>query len=286
MAVRTTTVLIGNPGVGKSALLNSLLGRDAFKSGLSYGTGLSTALQQAKDRDGNIYCDTPGLNDVKIRDKAAKEIEEGLKLGGMYKLIFVITLESGRVKPEDALTMKVVLAAIHQVPRLDFGLIINKLRKQEYNDLTNPNSTALSCVLGCLDFCGKNLPHMPLLIRDNEDMIEQKQPIPGLSDYLKAISAFQIHPASVKSVQVNQFEEQFAQLREELKAAQANEARMREILVELFADQKKNERPTEENTWLAFAAKLAIPLIPVAKAVVKTWFEPNEDTDTDSEESS
>jgi putative ribosome biogenesis GTPase RsgA len=35
------TIFIGNPGVGKSALLNCMFGENKFKSGLSVGTGLT-----------------------------------------------------------------------------------------------------------------------------------------------------------------------------------------------------------------------------------------------------
>lgn len=38
-------VFVGNPGVGKSALLNSLVGQDRFMSGISTSTGLTTILQ-------------------------------------------------------------------------------------------------------------------------------------------------------------------------------------------------------------------------------------------------
>ena len=37
----TNFLLIGNPGTGKSTILNGLIGRLAFKSGVSYGSGMT-----------------------------------------------------------------------------------------------------------------------------------------------------------------------------------------------------------------------------------------------------
>ena len=51
--------MIGNPGVGKSTILNSLLGRVEFKSGLSLGKGLTTLFQLSLHTDGFYYGDTP-----------------------------------------------------------------------------------------------------------------------------------------------------------------------------------------------------------------------------------
>ncbi len=44
---------------------------------------------------GNRDIDTPGLSDVKKRERAAIEIEKALKKRGLFKIFFVITLESG-----------------------------------------------------------------------------------------------------------------------------------------------------------------------------------------------
>ncbi len=38
-------LFVGNPGTGKSTLLNSLIGSVQFKSGISYGGGLTSCLQ-------------------------------------------------------------------------------------------------------------------------------------------------------------------------------------------------------------------------------------------------
>jgi putative ribosome biogenesis GTPase RsgA len=70
-----TIIFVGNPGVGKSTLLSGLVGTAEFKSGICFGTGLTTAVQSYHDPlTGNDFVDTPGLADVKMREEAADEI--------------------------------------------------------------------------------------------------------------------------------------------------------------------------------------------------------------------
>ena len=97
-------LFIGNPGVGKSTLINCLTQKNLFKSGVAIGGGLTTQLQQEKHGD-VVYMDTPGLADVQLRKAAAKAITEALKKNGIYKIFFVITLEAGRVRPVDLATI-------------------------------------------------------------------------------------------------------------------------------------------------------------------------------------
>eukprot|EP00178_Gracilaria_changii_P013247 TRINITY_DN37450_c0_g1_i1.p1 TRINITY_DN37450_c0_g1~~TRINITY_DN37450_c0_g1_i1.p1 ORF type:complete len:315 (+),score=39.29 TRINITY_DN37450_c0_g1_i1:33-977(+) len=126
------TIFIGNPGVGKSFLLNSLLQEQKFQSGVSYGEGLTQTLQLEQDSHtpNTFWGDTPGLSDINRRKKAAEEIEKAMKQNGYYRIVFVLTLESGRFRPDDILTMKLVLDVIpKQVP---FGIIINKVSLRIY----------------------------------------------------------------------------------------------------------------------------------------------------------
>lgn len=86
---------VGNPGVGKSTLLNALIGEANFTAGESYtGSGVTTVLQEAQ-HDGITYMDTPGLNDYERRKQCAAEITAALKKSGLYFICFVLTTEEG-----------------------------------------------------------------------------------------------------------------------------------------------------------------------------------------------
>lgn len=80
--------------MGKSFILNALVGNREFRSGISIGEGLTKELQKV-EHDGQVFCDTPGLDDMFNREQAANVIFEALSGEGKYKLIFVCTLESG-----------------------------------------------------------------------------------------------------------------------------------------------------------------------------------------------
>jgi GTPase SAR1 family protein len=122
-------LLVGNPGVGKSTFLNGLIGSLKFQSGTSVGEGKTKFLQVEEDADGNQFIDTPGLDDVKNRAPAADEIAKALKIGGDHMiLVFFITLESGRVRSSDLLTMKLILEG-GKVTSNHFAIVINKITK-------------------------------------------------------------------------------------------------------------------------------------------------------------
>jgi len=116
----------GNPGSGKSALCNSIFQKTIFQSGPSLGKGM-TKEKEEHTHEGIKYIDTPGLSDVVMREKAAKEIEEALKQNGKYKIVFVATLEGGRIKRDDLVTINTVCDAI--TTEFSYGIIFNKVTK-------------------------------------------------------------------------------------------------------------------------------------------------------------
>ncbi len=74
---KTHAVFVGNPGVGKSFILNSLIGQVTFKSSLNVGYGMTNVLQRY-DAPDYVYFDTPGLDDIAMREQAAREISKAL----------------------------------------------------------------------------------------------------------------------------------------------------------------------------------------------------------------
>merc|ERR1712060_4757 len=131
MGKGTRYIFVGNPGVGKSTLLNIITDFDKFNSGNSYGKGL-TKFMQEYEHNGVMFYDSPGLADAEMRQQAGEEITKILKKGGDYKVFFVVTLEAGRVKPADRATMETILDC---APITDYGIILNKLTPGAYEDI-------------------------------------------------------------------------------------------------------------------------------------------------------
>lgn len=165
-------VVVGDPGTGKSTLLSTMCkGAAQFKSGLSIGTGMTAALQ-TEVVDGKRYSDTPGLNDASKKQAAANAISDAIILGGPVKLIFVVTLEAGRLRQSNLATIRLVLDALVakgiQVNSL-FSVIINKMSPGEmvgWNDpaLGGPALLADQINRGFAADTLLLLGHVPLLV--------------------------------------------------------------------------------------------------------------------------
>jgi hypothetical protein len=61
------------------------------------------------------------------KDKAGKEICEGLREGGKCKVLFLVTEKSGRVKNQDIETIKKILVAAPEIGA-KYGIIVNKVK--------------------------------------------------------------------------------------------------------------------------------------------------------------
>ena len=99
-----------------------------FKSGFSIGKGITCEFKSYKNSDGVNYGDTPGLSDIEMRKQAAEEITKALKMNGNFKIIFVVTIEAGRVRVDDVTTINIILGSVN-IPNISFGVILNKISK-------------------------------------------------------------------------------------------------------------------------------------------------------------
>ena len=131
-------IAIGNPGAGKSTILNALAGQILFKSGISFGHGLTYELNKASNNRGTFY-DTPGLADDTYRQAAGEAIRDALREGGPFKLLFFVMTEAGRVVRQDITTLRLVLDAAPEIGN-NYGIIINKVPQNVAKGLENPNN--------------------------------------------------------------------------------------------------------------------------------------------------
>ncbi len=217
-------LFVGNPGVGKSCLLNSLIGQVHFDSGVSVGTGLTRVLKTVRGPDGNFYSDTPGLEDVEMREIAAEEISKALQSSGDYKVVFVCTLEAGRLSPNDLATVAAVLNAIER-ENIDienpYSVLLNKVSQQV---LHRCRSTAVCNTLVDAFSSVKPLSHLGFLPYFHELDTAPKKMLPDatlLKGFISDAPIIRIPSSAHVRVRPNELEHLQAQLEKELEEIHA-----------------------------------------------------------------
>jgi GTP-binding protein EngB required for normal cell division len=203
----------GNPGVGKSALCNSIFQEPKFHSGLS-STGL-TKSHQYHIFQNRMYIDTPGLADMYMKEEAAQEVEAALKKKNNYKIIFVVTLESARIRPQDIESVNAVCEAIHTP--FEYGLIINKVTANAVTKVQSDMGTYLS-------FLTKK-PSSVCIIKKDSDMEDAENALMNsagrevLVNFINSLQANEIQPDKIKPIDTRDYKEKVEELEHKLHEA-------------------------------------------------------------------
>merc|ERR1740124_1975989 len=110
-AEKICILLIGNKGVGTTHIKKSMM---------------------CDDIDNN-FMPLTGLSNTHRRKEAAVEINNALEKKGKCKMFFIVTLEGGRVRPEDTETISLVSKTVYIRNR--YTIIINKATPRTINEL-------------------------------------------------------------------------------------------------------------------------------------------------------
>lgn len=215
-------ILVGNPGVGKSTILNGMVGAAEFESGISLFGGLTSELGTHTYK-GNTYLDTPGLSDVDLRDAAAQAIQQAMKKGGKFKILFVVTLEAGRLRPDDLTTIRLVTESCDDIPEENgFAIVINKLGEATMKMLAQQQREFLTKVNSQLPKRTTRLH----LVKHKDELFEAENVAWNLDETLKgfveAVPVVKIDPAHVHDIKVDEMEEIKAQMAEKMSELESN----------------------------------------------------------------
>ncbi|KNE68687.1 hypothetical protein AMAG_12857 [Allomyces macrogynus ATCC 38327] len=124
-------VLVGNPGAGKSSLLNALAGRIIFENGVSPGQGLTQSWKMHDLGNGTFIYDTPGILDAASAESTTSEVIKGLMDAAQRPTRVVVVAAVGDyphlVKSDDIKMFRVLGSMLDRVfANAQIGIVFNK----------------------------------------------------------------------------------------------------------------------------------------------------------------
>ena len=204
-----------------------------FQSGIAFGAGMTFKLD-IKEHNGINYLDTPGLSDIRLRKQAAAAITGALKKGGTYQVFFVITLEAGRIRPEDMTTIKLTLESATDIKH--FSIIINKLSKFALDGLLTENAEQLRILITELlvQINCKDNPPTVLLLKLQDKLFDETNKFidwDELNEFVAKAPSITLNPTCVKELKGDpySFEKVLDALKNQLDELRKDHERLKRI---------------------------------------------------------
>lgn len=246
-------LFVGNPGTGKSTLINGVVGKPLFKAGGSLdGSGITFQLDQKEVPGIGVFMDTPGLADKEKKEAAAAAITTALKKNGFYRIFFVLTEESGRVRPQDTTTMKLILDAAPTIS--DYSVIVNKVDAKWLNKLKTEGSQLKKWIATLMSGLPTLTASVEFMTRQEnlagEDDVEYTAPDEIIA-FIKKAPGMNIDEKDVSDVRTDEYDElleqnqklidQLAEDKELLEQAMIDQAERMEEKIKAIEDRNKKE---------------------------------------------
>lgn len=186
--------VVGNPGSGKSTILNSFMENIVNPSGIAQDGASVTKEKKSYEKDGITYIDTPGLSDPNTRSQMAKEIEKALKTAKRTAVVCILRGDGGRVNSDDLATAMIVLRALSNgVPAMKGKayIVLNKVPERLINTVKlNESSNVILRALSEVGGGFRSIFYIPLVkeLQDEDNKLFSNDDLRKILEALKSDS--------------------------------------------------------------------------------------------------